>query len=149
VSRPDGEFGTWFDAKVAAGFTSKEVLCDNRIVLNRSKEPIKGLLSCSRHGRIWAFDINQNSGAKGWIWTDCLGSFIDIYAKIPEADRHAYEVIEENKPCRMVYDLDMCTAEGLNTDKDDSEMARLIGKSCMKMTLYNVCNCPCICNATK
>jgi hypothetical protein len=128
ISRPDGEFGVWFDAKLAAGYTPKEILCDNKISTSRFKAPIKGLLSCSSHSRMWAFDIKPTSGAKGWAWTECVHTFVDVYEKIHPHGRHAYEVIEGGKPCRMVYDLDMRTDNGLNARKDDSKMANNIGK---------------------
>jgi hypothetical protein len=134
VVRPGGEFGVWFDAKVAAGHTSQELLCDNKVSMAKLKAPIKGLLSCGNHGRIWAFDITPGSGAKGWAWSDCVDSFVDVYLNIDESGRHAYEVIEKNRPCRMAYDLDMRTDNTLNATKDDRKMMERIGE-CMRKWL--------------
>mmetsp|Transcript_1481 Transcript_1481/g.3539 ORF Transcript_1481/g.3539 Transcript_1481/m.3539 type:complete len:578 (+) Transcript_1481:931-2664(+) len=127
--QPKGEFGIWKGAITQAGYDPTVVLGDNKIFINKSKDPVKALLmQPNSSGKIWAFDTNPNSGAKGWIWTDCVKTFVDVYLKILPEKRHAYEVIRQTDPCRMVYDLDMYVGGGVNEDKDDVTMARTIIK---------------------
>ena len=121
------EFAIWNTARLAAGIdqpaASDGLLSSSKFFLNRTKDDLINLLPSLPHRRIWAFDTNPKNGAKGWIWTDCIDTFVGVYLQIDPKQRHAYEVIQQNVPCRIAFDLDMYTGDGVNSDKDDKRMA--------------------------
>ena len=53
---------------------------------------------------------------------------MDVYLQIDPKNRHAYEGVQQNVPCRMAFDLDMYTGDGINDDKDDKRMAAAISE---------------------
>ena len=126
------EFAIWNAARLAAGVghpsSSDGILSSSKFFLNRTKDDLSTLLPSLPHRRIWAFDTNPKNGAKGWIWTDCIDTFVDVYLQIDPKNRHAYEVVQQNVPCRMAFDLDMYTGDGVNDDKDDKRMAAAISE---------------------
>jgi len=129
------QFAIWNAARRAAGILVDQpsasddgLLSSSKFFLNRTKDDLSALLPSLPHRRIWAFDTNPKNGAKGWMWTDCIETFVDAYLQIDAKDRHAYEVVQQNVPCRMAFDLDMYTGDGVNDDKDDKRMAAEIIK---------------------
>ena len=92
------------------------------------KLPVEQFLDNNKGNRLWAIDCSHKSGAKCFVWSRDLNSFLDIYLDIPNLQRHAYEIITASTPCRMVYDLDMDLSNGLNSDKDHSAMVNLIAE---------------------
>lgn len=71
------------------------------------------------------------------MWTDCIDTFVDVYLQIDPKQRHAYEVVQQNVPCRAAFDLDMYTGDGVNGDKDDKRMAGTIREfSYLCVTFY-------------
>jgi hypothetical protein len=128
----EAEFAVWNDARLATGMdqpsASDGLLSSSKFFLNRTKDDLINLLPSLPHRRIWAFDTNPKNGAKGWIWTDCIDTFVDVYLQIDVNKRHAYEVVQQKKPCRMAFDLDMFTGDGVNGDKDDKRMAAAISE---------------------
>jgi len=104
------------------------VFSDNAIFLSFSKHCLSVLTSLPG-SRLWAFDCRADSGAKCWVWSKDADSFIEAYFRVSACDRHAYEVIPPDTPCRMVYDLDMFIEHGLNADKDHARMVKLVCKS--------------------
>ena len=86
------------------------------------------------HGsRLWAIDCHVESGAKCWLWSKDIDSFVNLYISIPFHERHAYEVIPPYTPCRMMYDLDMCVEGGLNKDEDHAKMVNDISEFAMNI----------------
>ena len=126
------EFAIWNAARQAVGIdqpsASDGLLSSSKFFLNRTKDDLSTLLPSLPHRRIWAFDTNPKNGAKGWIWTDCIDTFVGVYLQIDPKKRHAYEVVQQNVPCRMAFDLDMYTGDGVNGDKDDKRMASAISE---------------------
>ena len=126
------EFAIWNAARLAAGIDqpsdSDGLLSSSKFFMNRTKDDLSTLMPSLPHRRIWAFDTNPKNGAKGWIWTDCINTFVDVYLQIDPKNRHAYEVVQQNVPCRMAFDLDMYTGDGVNDDKDDKRMAAAISE---------------------
>ena len=92
------------------------------------KAPPKNLLDISNGNRLWAIDCCLNNAAKCFVWSNDLYSFLNVYLEIPELYRHAYEIIPPSIPCRMVYDLDMCLKNGVNSGRNHSAMMQLIGE---------------------
>ena len=126
------EFAIWNFARLAAGMdqpsASDGLLSSSKFFLNRTKDDLINLLPSVPDRRIWAFDTNPKNGAKGWMWTDCIDTFVDIYLQIDPKQRHAYEVVQQNVPCRASFDLDMYTGDGVNGDKHDKRMAGAISE---------------------
>ena len=126
------EFAIWNSARLAAGMdqpsASDGLLSSSKFFLIRTKDDLINLLPSVPNRRIWAFDTNPKNGAKGWMWTDCIDTFVDVYLQIDPKQRHAYEVIQQNVPCRAAFDLDMYTGDGVNGDKDDKRMAGAISE---------------------
>jgi hypothetical protein len=131
------EFAIWNAARLAADIdqpaASDGLLSSSKFFLNRTKDDLSTLLPSLSHRRIWAFDTNPKNGAKGWIWSDCINTFVDVYLQIEPKKRHAYEVVQQNVPCRMAFDLDMYTGDGVNGDKDDKRMATAISEYSLYM----------------
>ena len=92
------------------------------------KTPVKQFLDTSKGNRLWANDCSHKNGAKCFVWSKDLNSFLDVYLDVPNLQCHIYEIITPYTPCRMVYDLDMCLSNRLNSDKDHSAMMNLIGE---------------------
>ena len=125
------EFAAWSRAQAAAGMQNPvgdSLLSSSRFFLSHTKADLSCLLPSAPGRRIWAFDTNPNSGAKGWIWSDCVDTFVEVYLELDPTRRHAYEVIPPNVPCRMVYDLDMYIGGGINAGRDDEQMAAAISE---------------------
>ena len=125
------EFAAWSRAQAAAGMQNPvgdSLLSSSRFFLNHAKADLTCLLPSAPRRRIWAFDTNPNSGAKGWIWSDCVDTFVEVYLELDPTQRHAYEVVPPNVPCRMVYDLDMYIGGGINAGRDDEQMAAAISE---------------------
>ena len=110
----------WYDLLL------KEQIGSSNIQISQKKQYIDTLKS-TYGGRVWAIDVSSRSGAKIWMWTDNISSFIRLYSKIPSEKRHAYEIIPYNYPCRVVFDLDMYQYENA-TGKDCKEMVKSIRK---------------------
>ena len=91
------------------------------------KESFKNIFN-KKGGRLWAVDLKYRSGAKFFLWSIDLESFLDIYLSIPPPNRHAYEVIPPDNPCRMAFDLDMYIDEGINAKRDGTAMMNNISE---------------------
>lgn len=130
TSSSRAEFAAWSRAQATAGMLNPfgAPLSSSRLFLNHTKTDLLCLLPSRPSRRIWAFDTNPKNGAKGWIWTDCVETFVNVYLQLDPTRRHAYEVVQSNIPCRVVFDLDMFTGDGENAGKNDEQMAKAIGE---------------------
>jgi hypothetical protein len=50
--------------------------------------------------------------------------FANMYRKVPQSKRHVYEVIPENTPCRLYFDLEF--KKTLNPTIDESRAVRIL-----------------------
>ena len=112
--------------KRTIGFASV-VFCCNNFFLDYKKDNLSALANLPE-SRLWAIDCCTGSGAKCWLWSKDLDSFIDLYVKIPSSNRNAYEIIQSGTPCHMAYDLDMNIGGGIDAGKGHVQMVKDIGK---------------------
>ena len=96
-------------------------------MINFTKEALRCLIALHT-SRLWAIDCHTGSGAKCWIWLRDVDSFVNMYVSIDHLERHAYEVILPNTPCRMVFNLDMSIEHGINKDANHELMVDEIGE---------------------
>lgn len=78
--------------------------------------------------QVWAYDLIPDpkfpkSAPKRYVRAT-LDEFKQAYAKIAERDRHAYEVIDEKKPCFSYFDLEF--SRGGGDERDGNAIARRI-----------------------
>jgi hypothetical protein len=99
---------------------------ESNINVNHYLRPLT--LKLNNGARLWAFDYRDGSGAKCWMLSHNLNSFLDVYCRFPPKNRNTYEVIPPNQHCRMVYDLDMHVGSGLNVDKNHQQMLKDISE---------------------
>ena len=111
----------WWKRKI------EEVGSSGKILMKFKKESVKNIFN-KKGGRLWAVDLKYRSGAKCFLWSIDLESFLDIYLSIPPPNRHAYEVIPPDNPCRMAFDLDMYIDEGINAKRDGTAMMNNISE---------------------
>ena len=112
--------------KRTIGFASV-VFSYNTFFLDYKKDNLSALANLPE-SRLWAIDCCTGSGAKCWLWSKDLDSFIDLYVKIPSSNRNAYEIIQSGTPCHMAYDLDMNIGGGIDAGKGHVQMVKDIGK---------------------
>ena len=86
-----------------------------------AKKELRSLIAV-QGSQLWAFDCCVGTGAKCWVWSKDVESFMNTYLGISFLGCHAYETFPLNTACRMVYDLNMCMEDGLNVDKDHTLM---------------------------
>ena len=67
--------------------------------------------------RAWAYDVPRAKGAtagapKRWLAAS-VDDLVDMYYKVREPERHAYEVLEPTRFCHLFFDLDgTCDGSG-------------------------------------
>jgi len=85
------------------------------------KAPLAQMLTHPCH-RLWAIDYHPNKSGKHFIWSCNVMSMLQVYLSLAPTDRNLYEVIPFDRPCHMVYDLDMYISNTVNINKDDKKM---------------------------
>ena len=66
------------------------------------------------------FAREYSPNGKRYFIAEEMGKFYDKYTGMPAIMRTFYEIIRENNPCRLYFDLELC--KKLNPDAEDEVM---------------------------
>ncbi|KAI1711436.1 DNA-directed primase/polymerase protein [Ditylenchus destructor] len=87
--------------------------------------------------RVWAFEAPKfKPGIRAFVATD-IPSFYRWYRKCDENLRHFYEIIQEDRPCRLYFDLEY--KKEYNLEVNSEEMLRQFIDVCVRF-IYDTMN---------